>query len=352
MRGTSGPLLEVEDLHCSFLTPRREVRAVDGVTFALDPGESLGVVGESGSGKTVTALSMLRLFGPASKVRLSGRATFEGVDLLRASPSHLRKVRGGRIGVVFQDPLTSLDPVVPVGEQIAEAIRLHKDVTRKEARRKAIDLLERVGIPDPGGRADDLPHRFSGGMRQRIMIAMAISCDPQLLIADEATTALDATVQAQILALLLELRRDMGMAMLVISHDLGVVAALCDTVQVMYAGRLAERAPTKPLLETPAHPYSEALVRLVPKLDDRTHHRLRPIPGQPPVWVSAAPGCRFAPRCERSIDRCDDHTPPLTEIAPGHTAWCWKAETPVLSTPMDLSSTRGWTERDEQEVHP
>jgi len=333
----SPPLLEIEDLHCSFLTPRREVRAVDGVTFSMDPGESLGVVGESGSGKTVTALSVLRLFGPASKVRLSGAARFEGVDLLRASESHLRKVRGGRIGVVFQDPLTSLDPVVAVGEQIAEAIRLHKDVSRREAKRRSVDLLERVGIPDPGGRADDLPHRFSGGMRQRIMIAMAISCDPQLLIADEATTALDATVQAQILALLLDLRRDLGMAMLVISHDLGVVAALCDTVQVMYAGRLAERAPTRSLLDAAAHPYTEALVRLVPKLDDRVHTRLRPIPGQPPVVLAAAPGCRFAPRCERSIERCDEHTPPLVELGPDHSAWCWKAgEGSGPSQPVEL----------------
>jgi oligopeptide/dipeptide ABC transporter ATP-binding protein len=237
-------------------------------------------------------------------------------------------VRGGRVGVVFQDPLTSLDPVMPVGAQIAESIQLHKGLGRRAARHRAIELMERVGIPHAAIRSRDLPHRFSGGMRQRIMIAMAISCDPELLIADEATTALDATVQAQILALLLELRRDLGMAMMVISHDLGVIAALCDSVQVMYAGRIAERTSVPTLLTAPAHPYSAALIRLVPKMDQRVHHRLRPIPGQPPIILGHHEGCRFAPRCEFRQPQCDT-TPPDVEVSAGHTAACWFADTMV-----------------------
>jgi oligopeptide/dipeptide ABC transporter ATP-binding protein len=242
------------------------------------------------------------------------------------SRAELRQVRGGRIGFVFQDPLTSLDPVVAVGDQIAEAIVLHRKLSRRAARARAVELMERVGIPDAGRRAGDLPHRFSGGMRQRIMIAMAISCDPKLLIADEATTALDATVQAQILALLVELRRDLGMAMMVISHDLGVIAATCDTAQVMYAGRIVERAPTARLLQEPAHPYSRALIRLIPRLDLVTHRRsLRPIPGSPPMVMDDHPGCRFAPRCERRTEECVATAPAPTSVAVGHTVACWHA---------------------------
>jgi oligopeptide/dipeptide ABC transporter ATP-binding protein len=279
---------------------------------------------------------MLRLFGPASTVRLSGQVLLDGVDLLRMSDRQLRRVRGGRIAMVFQDPLTSLDPVMPVGDQIAEVLQLHKRLSQKDARRRAIELIERVGIPNAATRSRDLPHRFSGGMRQRLMIAMAISCDPQLLIADEATTALDATVQAQILALLQELRSDLGMAMMVISHDLGVIAALCETAQVMYAGRIAERSSTATLLTRPAHPYSAALIRLVPKLDQRVHHRLRPIPGQPPLVIGADDGCRFAPRCEFRQDVCAQQ-PPEVAVAAGHSAACWFAETMV----HDLAATTG-----------
>ncbi len=318
----NGPLLEVEDLRCSFLTSRGEVRAVDGVSFTIEAGQSVGVVGESGSGKTITAMSVLQLFPVTSKVRLAGRVMFEGVDLLRAGRSHLRSVRGGRIGVIFQDPLTSLDPVMPVGDQIAEAIVLHKKVSRSAARSRAIELIERVGIPEAGSRSRDLPHRFSGGMRQRIMIAMAISCEPRLLIADEATTALDATVQAQVLALLDELRREMGMATMVISHDLGVVAALCDTIQVMYAGQLIERGPVGEVLTASKHPYSSALLHLVPKLDHSRHKRLRPIPGSPPLMIGALDGCRFAPRCEFRTDQCST-TPPLQAVGPAHITACW-----------------------------
>jgi oligopeptide/dipeptide ABC transporter ATP-binding protein len=336
---TTPPLLEVRDLCCSFLTQRGEIKAVDGVSFTMHAGESLGVVGESGSGKTMTALAMLRLFGPGSHVRLSGEVLLNGVDLLRMNDRDIRKVRGGQVAMVFQDPLTSLDPVMPVGDQIAEAVRLHKGVSTKTARLRAIELMERVGIANAAGRSKDLPHRFSGGMRQRIMIAMAISCDPALLIADEATTALDATVQTQILALLAELRRELGMAMMVISHDLGVIAALCDTAQVMYAGRIAERTSVPTLLSRPAHPYSAALIRLVPRMDQRVHHRLRPIPGQPPLRIGETPGCRFAPRCEFRAGQCATE-PELIPVAEGHSSACWFAESLVHDLSVDAELTQ------------
>ena len=321
-------MLEVDDLRCSILTRRGQVKAVDGVTFSMAAGQSLGVVGESGSGKTMTALALLRLFGPATRVRLSGRAMFEGRDLLRMSGHDLRNVRGGRIGFVFQDPLTSLDPVVPVGGQIAEAITRHRDVSRKGAATRAIELMERVGIPNASRRSADLPHRFSGGMRQRIMIAMAISCEPKLLIADEATTALDATVQAQILSLLVDLQRDLGMSMMVISHDLGVIAATCETAQVMYAGRIVEQAPVRELLGNAAHPYSSALIRLIPRIDQMAHHRLRPIPGSPPMMIGHHAGCRFASRCDKRIERCGDEAPETTQIAEQHSVACWVTGAP------------------------
>ena len=325
---TADHLLDVQDLHCSFMTAHGEVKAVDGVSFTMDPGEALGVVGESGSGKTITAVSMLRLFGAGSQVRLAGRVMFDGVDLLRISDRRMRSIRGGKIAMVFQDPLTSLDPVMPVGEQIAEAIEQHTKLSGKAAAVRAVEMMERVGIPNAAVRAKDLPNRFSGGMRQRIMIAMAISCDPKLLIADEATTALDATVQVQILALLSELRQELGMALMVISHDLGVIAALCDRAQVMYAGRIAERTDVATLLSRPAHPYSAALIRLVPKLDQRVHHRLRPIPGSPPMAIGTEPGCRFAPRCEFRQEQCAQ-TPPVLEVGAGHLSACWFADSLV-----------------------
>lgn len=318
-------LLEVEDLRVAFATSRGEVRAVDGISFSIDEGETLGVVGESGSGKTVAAMSILQLFPASSRVRISGRIRFEGVDLLRAGSSHLRRVRGGGVGVVFQDPLTSLDPVMPVGEQIAEAILQHRDVTRAQATNRAIELMERVGIPDAPLRSKDLPDRFSGGMRQRIMIAIAISCEPRLLIADEATTALDATVQTQVLALLDDLRRDLGMATMVISHDIGVIAAVCQTGQVMYAGQIVERGTVHELLEASSHPYTTALLRLVPKLEHSRHGRLRPIPGYPALVPGGTAGCRFAPRCEHRTDRCA-LTPPAFPVGTGHTSACWLAD--------------------------
>jgi oligopeptide transport system ATP-binding protein len=316
------PLLDVADLCCSFMTRAGEVRAVDGISFSITEGQALGVVGESGCGKSVTALSLVRLFPPTSKVRLSGSVEFDGHDLMQASEAELRSVRGRKISIVFQDPLTSLNPVLPVGEQIAESVRLHLGFSRKAARERAIDLLSRVGIPDPQRRVDDLPGRFSGGMRQRVMIAIAIACEPKLLIADEATTALDVTIQAQILALLDQLRRDFGMALMVISHDLGVVSAICDSVQVMYAGVIVERGPVRRILEEAEHPYTQGLLRLVPRLDTMRHHRLRPIPGQPPQFLTEQTGCRFLPRCEHATERCSE-TPPLIDVGHRHSSLCW-----------------------------
>ena len=319
------PLLDVRDLRTTFRTRAGDVRAVDGVSFSIAAGQSLGVVGESGSGKSVTSLSLVRLFPPTANVRMSGEVLFDGRDLMKASEAELRAVRGGQISIVFQDPLTSLNPVLPVGEQIAESVRLHLGASRKAARNRAIELLSLVGIPDPHRRVDDLPQRFSGGMRQRVMIAIAIACEPKLLIADEATTALDVTIQAQILALLDKLRRELRMAMMVISHDLGVVAAICDTVQVMYAGQVVERSPVDALLRAPEHPYSRGLLRLVPKLDTTRHNRLRPIPGYPPTVLGAQSGCRFRPRCEVATDRCAEQPPPF-EVGAQRWSACWLSE--------------------------
>ena len=322
---TAPALLDVHDLRCTFTTRSGPVHAVNGVSFSIQPGQALGVVGESGCGKSVTALSLVRLFPPTSNVRLGGSVVFDGAELMHADEAGLRAVRGAQISIVFQDPLTSLNPVLPVGEQIAESVRLHLGLDRNAARARAIELLGRVGIPDPKHRVDDLPARFSGGMRQRVMIAIAIACEPKLLIADEATTALDVTIQAQILSLLDQLRRDLGMALMVISHDLGVVSAICDTVQVMYAGSIVERGPTLRVLEQPEHPYTAGLLRLVPRLDTSRHHRLRPIAGQPPQLNTLATGCSFAPRCEHATPQCAT-APPLVTVGPNHTAACWLAE--------------------------
>jgi oligopeptide transport system ATP-binding protein len=333
-RTSAAPLLDVRDLRTTFRTRAGDVRAVDGVSFSIAAGQSLGVVGESGSGKSVTSLSLVRLFPPTANVRMSGQVMFDGRDLMGASEAELRAVRGRQISIVFQDPLTSLNPVLPVGEQIAESVRLHLGASRKAARERAIELLSLVGIPDPHRRVDDLPQRFSGGMRQRVMIAIAIACEPKLLIADEATTALDVTIQAQILALLDKLRRELGMAMMVISHDLGVVAAVCDTVQVMYAGQIVERSPVGELLSTPEHPYSRGLLRLVPRLDTTRHNRLRPIPGYPPIVIGDQSGCRFRPRCEHAAEACGEQ-PPLFEVGAQRWSACWLSSSGPSSIPRD-----------------
>ncbi len=316
-------LLEVTDLHVSFPTADGVVQAVRGVSFTVEAGRTLGVVGESGSGKTVLTQTLLRLTAGGD---ISGRAEFEGKNLLALTDSQIRKVRGAEIAVIFQDPLTSLHPLYKVGWQIAEMIRAHdKSVSKKAARDRAVELLGRVGIPQPEQRVDDYPHQFSGGMRQRAMIAMALSLSPKLIIADEPTTALDATVQAQILDLLLDLQRDSGTALIMITHDLGVVADIADDVLVMYAGRAAEKASTHEIFYKPHHPYTKGLLESIPNSSAASSDRLKPIPGQPPSLINLPRGCKFHPRCLYVMDRCLTEEPPLHAVADSdqHSSACW-----------------------------
>ena len=319
-------MLEIKNLRTQFATSNGVLRAVDGVSLALHQRAAIGVVGESGSGKSVTALSILRLFGPLDKVTISGEIIFDGIDLLKLSEAELRHIRGSQIAVVFQDPLTSLNPVMPVGEQIAETLRFHRGLKKPAARARSVELMELVGIGEPARRYGDLPEQFSGGMRQRIMIAIAIACEPKLLIADEPTTALDVTVQSQVLMLLNRLRREMGMALIMISHDLGVIAATCDFAQVMYGGRVVERGHIQDILDRPNHPYTAALLRLVPRIDGPIERRLNPIPGQPMPIFAAASGCRFSPRCEFAGERCRTEDPPVHDFGSHHVSACWLAQ--------------------------
>lgn len=323
---SSAPLLQVRNLSTCFVLPRGNLRAVNDVSFSLRQGEAVGIVGESGSGKSATALTLLRLFGPLDKVRIDGEVLFEGTDLLKLAEARLRRIRGAHIGMIFQDPLTSLNPMISVGEQIAETLRFQRGLERTDAKRKAQELMERVGIGDPARRYDDLPDRFSGGMRQRIMIAIAIACEPKLLIADEPTTALDVTVQAQVLALINHLREESGMALIMISHDFGVIAATCDTAQVMYGGRLIERGPVADILERPNHPYTAALLNLVPRIETAATDSFKPIPGQPMPVFESAHGCGFAARCEFVADRCRRDLPDLQEVSAGHVSACWLSQ--------------------------
>jgi peptide/nickel transport system ATP-binding protein len=317
----SPPLLEVEDLTVEFTTPRGVVRAVDGVSFTLGQGEVLGLVGESGSGKTVTCRALIRLL-PGRRARIvAGRAQIAGTDLLALDEAEMIRVRGATIGMIFQNPMTHLDPVMTIGEQIAEPLRVHQGMSRRDARAHAIDLLRQVGIPDPKTRVRSYPHEFSGGMRQRAMIAAALACRPQVLIADEPTTALDVTVQAQILRLLLDLRARTGLAIILISHDLGVVAQTCDSIAVMYAGRIAERADARTLLRRPLHPYTVGLIGSQPGATE-PHRPLPSIPGQPPSLADPPAGCRFHPRCAYVEAACRTGRPPLVEPAPGHATAC------------------------------
>ncbi len=318
----SEPLLEVKNLRVGFSTRRGVVQAVDGVSYTLDRGEALGIVGESGSGKTVSSLAMLRLFGLFDHVELSGEINFEGRNLLSLSDRKMQAVRGKDIGMIFQDPMTSLNPVMAVGDQVAESIVYHTGASESAARKRVIELFERVGIPDASSRYHERPHSFSGGMRQRIMVAIAVACEPKLLIADEPTTALDVTVQAQILKLLDELRREMGMAMVMITHDFGVVATTCDKVMVMYAARPMESCTIGHLFERANHPYTEGLLRLVPRFDQREHHRLHPIEGQPPELTDEVPGCVFAARCPHVDDVCLVERPAAVRLGPGHESAC------------------------------
>jgi oligopeptide transport system ATP-binding protein len=322
----AGSLLEVRDLTTYFFTSAGIVRAVDGVSFELAPGEAVGLVGESGCGKSVTALSIMGLVPSPPGRTVAGGVLFDGRDLLRLSEAELRRVRGGEIAMVFQDPMTSLNPVLPVGLQLVEALEFHRGASRRAARRHAIELLDLVGIPAPSRRIDDYPHQFSGGMRQRVMIAMAISCEPKLLIADEPTTALDVTIQAQILDLLRRLRRELGMALILITHDLGVVAGICDRVNVMYAGKIVEAADVDQAFGDSRHPYTLGLLNSVPRIDRPLGARLVPIEGMPPDLIAEPRGCSFAPRCTFRIERCGAEAPPLAAVpggAPGHSAACW-----------------------------
>ncbi|HEY4025369.1 MAG TPA: ABC transporter ATP-binding protein [Candidatus Dormibacteraeota bacterium] len=313
------PLLEVRDLRVEFRTERGRLRAVDGVSFELEKGHTLGIVGESGCGKTVLSRSLLRLNPVAG-----GRILFDGQDLTTMDEVELRDVRGRDVSIVFQDPMTSLNPVLSIGAQIAETLVHHLRMSRRAARARARDLLAAVGIPSPDARLREYPHQLSGGMRQRVTIAMALACEPRLLIADEPTTALDVTVQAQILDLLQQQQRERGMAMILISHDLGVVAGRTDEIAVMYAGRIVERAPTPMLFSRTRMPYTEALLRAIPRLEQASHTRLEAIGGRPPDLVSPPPGCRFAPRCSRVRERCRHDEPPLEhDPVAGHDYACW-----------------------------
>jgi oligopeptide/dipeptide ABC transporter ATP-binding protein len=326
------PVLRVHDLKTYFVTDRGSgtARAVDGVSFELAAGETLGIVGESGCGKTVMSLSILRLIPePPGHILPGSFIEFEGRNLLTLPPRELRAVRGNRIAMVFQEPMTSLNPVLPVGAQVAEAALVHQKLSRADARTRTIDLLRLVGIPDPETRVDDYPHQLSGGMRQRVMIAMALICHPQILIADEPTTALDVTIQAQILDLLGRLRRELNMAVLLITHDLGVVAGSADRVVVMYAGQVVETAATRALFATPRHPYTEGLLASIPRLD-QPRERLRSIPGSVPPATAWPTGCRFHPRCPYAWDKCRSEEPPLLETGtPGHSARCWLVAEPA-----------------------
>jgi peptide/nickel transport system ATP-binding protein/oligopeptide transport system ATP-binding protein len=317
-------LLEVKNLQTHFRTRAGVVRAVDGVSFHLGRGELLGLVGESGCGKSVTAMSLMRLVSPPGKV-VGGEVLFEGADLLKLSESKMRAIRGDDIAMIFQDPMTSLNPVFKVGEQIAEALRLHRGMNRRQARRAAVAAMREVSIPDPERRADDYPHQLSGGMRQRVMIAMALACDPKLLIADEPTTALDVTIQAQILELLNELRRTRELAVLLITHDLGVVAEVADRVAVMYTGRIVEQSPVGELFARPKHPYTEGLLRSVPKLtaaEVEKAVRLQSIEGVVPRLTQLPTGCHFAPRCPHRMPRCAEEPLPLYPLEHGVEVRC------------------------------
>jgi oligopeptide transport system ATP-binding protein len=317
-------LLEIQDLKTYFKVRAGRVRAVNGVSFAIKPGERLGVVGESGCGKSVTALSIMRLLPQPAGEYAGGSVIFEDQDLLDLPESAMRKIRGSRIGMIFQDPMTCLNPTMTVGKQIAEGLRIHLKLNKSEALKRAVALLEQVGIPAAAERVNSYPHQFSGGMRQRVMIAMALACNPKLLIADEPTTALDVTVQAQILELINGVCKDFGTAVILITHDLGVVAGMTDRVVVMYAGKVVETAPTDELFANPRHPYTMGLLASVPRLDEERHAQLRTIEGAPPDLLKPPPGCPFMPRCAFARAICRT-MPPLDPLAGGsaHLKACW-----------------------------
>ncbi len=320
------PLLQVKDLRTQFFTEEGVVKAVDGVSWDILPGEILGLVGESGCGKSVSALSVLRLIPhPPGKI-VGGEIFFEGEDMLKMDEDEVRHIRGNKIGMIFQEPMTSLNPVLTIGRQLTETLELHLKMDKQAAVQRAIELLETVGIPEAKSRINDYPHQFSGGMRQRVMIAMALSCNPKLLLADEPTTALDVTIQAQILELLTRLTKELGTAVVIITHNLGVVARYADRVNVMYAGRVVETASALDLYHKPRHPYTLGLLKSVPRLDQLKKEKLDPIEGMPPDLVHMGAGCPFRPRCRFAVDRCKEENPPLMAVAESHFAACWQWE--------------------------
>ena len=317
------PLLEVKDLKTYFFTQDGVVKAVDGISYELGEGEIMGLVGESGCGKSVSAMSILRLIpNPPGKI-ISGEVLFEGQDLLKIDEEEIRKVRGNRIAMVFQEPMTSLNPVLTIGRQISESLELHRSMNQNEARKESERLLELVGIPDGHRRLNDYPHQFSGGMRQRVMIAMGLSCNPKILIADEPTTAVDVTIQAQLLEIMKNMVDHFGCALILITHNLGIVARHADKVCVMYAGHLIEKGTAKMVYGDPRHPYTMGLLASVPRLDEVRKDKLLPIEGSPPDLIDLPPGCSFRPRCVYAIEKCRLETPPLMAAGPGHLSACW-----------------------------
>jgi oligopeptide transport system ATP-binding protein len=324
----SQPLLHIDNLHVHFNTSDGVVQAINGASLTLNPGEIVGLVGESGSGKSVTAMSILGLVPKPPAVYPEGRILWKGIDLLTTPDRELREIRGGEISMIFQDPMTSLNPVYTIGHQISEMIRVHERMSAKAAKERSIEMLNLVGVPNPQQRVDDYPHQFSGGMRQRAMIAMALSCNPELLIADEPTTALDVTIQAQILEILEKSARELNVAVLLITHDLGVVAGICDRVAVMYGGRIVEEAPVDDLFERPLMPYTWGLMKSIPQMDEVQGGRLYTIPGSPPVMSRPPKGCAFAARCEFAVDKCQTSVPELTEYAPNRMVRCHRVNEP------------------------
>ncbi len=330
-------LLEVNDLRTYFYTQEGVVKAVDGTSYSVEAGETLGLVGESGCGKSVSALSILRLIpSPPGKI-VSGEIMFQGRDLLKLDENEMRRIRGNDIAMVFQEPMTSLNPVLTIGRQITESLELHQDLHGRASRERAIELLELVGIPAARGRIDDYPHQFSGGMRQRVMIAMAMSCNPKILLADEPTTALDVTIQAQILEVMARLSHEFGTAVIIITHNLGVVARYADRVNVMYAGKVIERADAAELYANPKHPYTVGLLNSVPRLDELRQEKLIPIEGLPPDLAHLPEGCSFYPRCDWRTNQCLTHFPDTMQVEGEHQAACWEwenvgRENPVVAT--------------------
>jgi len=319
-------LLEVKNLKTHFFTMEGVVKAVDGVSYELNEGETLGLVGESGCGKSVSALSVMRLNpDPPGKI-IDGEILLDGEDILKIDMEGMREVRGAKIAMVFQEPMTSLNPVLTVERQITETLQLHMGMSKLESQRESVNLLTRVGIPDPEIRIKQYPHQFSGGMRQRVMIAMALSCNPRLIIADEPTTALDVTIQAQILDLMKSLTTELGVALIVITHNLGVVARYADRVNIMYAGKVIERGEAREIYSNPRHPYTVGLLRSVPRLDLPRRAKLDPIEGQPPDLINLPPGCAFRERCRWAIDKCATDTPELVETSDGHLSACFRAD--------------------------